>query len=185
MIDLNLLFRGGDSFTQYDDKGTASTVGNAGNLNATFTSNWLDLGASLKQVPLDGMDAVFTFPVTSVTTTGAPTNFKWVPKLEFGDDGSTVTGETITGQTLTFTVTSNAATQVTYTKEGTSTSVNLPVTCRLHMPYIPHRYVRLTLTLSFTAGTSPALDSTGVGKLNAWLGYLLGTGSVEPWIDVS
>lgn len=170
MIDSNLTFRTGDAIVKYDDKNQPTTLAAAGAMtNTTFTSSWLDLGASLKQIPLDGLSALITLPLTPITSTGATGSATFTAKVDFGDDASTVLS-TVQGQLITFTFASSASSAFTYSKDGTAAvSVNLPATLKLNLPYVVHRYARLTLTTAMTTVTGVAY-----GIVNAWLDYELG-----------
>jgi hypothetical protein len=182
MFDLRLLLRGGDSYSLYDDKGVPSTVGGSGNLAATATTSALDLTASLRQLPVDGA-AIFThLPGSSVTTTGGPTNFTLRQTVEMSED-NTNWRNSLVSQLLTFAVTSNAATAFTYDKDAVQTTVNLPCVLKQNLPFADYRYVRLTYTIAFTGGSSPALDATGLGKV---LSYVDNVDAIQlPWADIT
>ena len=170
MIDPNLVFRTGDAIVKYDDKNAATTLAAAGGMtNTTFVSSWVDLGASLKQIPLDGLAALITLPLNPITSTGATGSCTFIAKVDFSDDQSTVLS-TVNSQTLTFTFASSASSAFTFSKDGTATTTaNLTATLKLNLPYTIHRYARLTITTAMTTVTGVAY-----GNVNAWLDYELG-----------
>lgn len=179
MIDSNLTFRTGDAIVKYDDKNQPTTLAAAnGMTNTTFTSSWLDLGSSLKQIPLDGMSVLITLPLAPITSTGATGSCTLTAKIDFGDDASTALS-TVQGQAITFTFASSASSAFTYSKDGTaSTSVALPASLKLNLPYVVHRYARLTLTTAMTTVTGVAY-----GNVNAWLDVQVGVGG--PFIELN
>jgi hypothetical protein len=160
--DPNLTFRRSLAETQVSHLGVVSTNAATGNLTeATYTSSWIDLGASLAQTPWDGLALYLAFAASGFTSTGATGTASLVAKLDFGDDGSNSKASE-SSQALLATFASSASPG--FTVGGGSTVYNTPVTFKFGVANVPHRYVRLTLTTTLVTITAAVY-----GLVEAWL----------------